>query len=162
MSRLDSFIRRLTAQRACLDHAVGRLNGRNGPVLELGLGNGRTYDHLREALGSDRIYVMDRRVAAHPGCIPPSSHMIIGEFQDTLPQVVDRFQQTIVLAHLDIGSGDKQESIKLAASISGAIVKLMAPGGVVLSDQPLVGDAFDILPLPDGVQEGRYFMYLAV
>ncbi|MGH6887075.1 MAG: class I SAM-dependent methyltransferase, partial [Geminicoccales bacterium] len=48
MSRLDSFIRRLEAQRACLDLAAARIADLPGPVLELGLGNGRTYDHLRE------------------------------------------------------------------------------------------------------------------
>ena len=54
MSRLDSFIRRLEAQRACLALAAGRIGGLPGPVLELGLGNGRTYDHLRELLPGAR------------------------------------------------------------------------------------------------------------
>src|SRR6202022_2543720 len=47
VSRLDSFIRRLKAQRACLDLAAGLVRGLDGEILELGLGNGRTYDHLR-------------------------------------------------------------------------------------------------------------------
>jgi hypothetical protein len=50
MSRLDSFIRRLEAQRACLGYAAAQIRAIAGPVLELGLGNGRTYDHLRELL----------------------------------------------------------------------------------------------------------------
>ena len=48
MSRLDSFIRRLEAQRACLNRAAELIRDIDGFVLELGLGNGRTYDHLRE------------------------------------------------------------------------------------------------------------------
>ena len=48
MSRLDSFIRRLEAQRACLNQAAALIVGLDGAVLELGLGNGRTYDHVRE------------------------------------------------------------------------------------------------------------------
>jgi len=52
VSRLDSFIRRLEAQRACLDHAAGLIGGLDGVVLELGLGNGRTYDHLRSLFPS--------------------------------------------------------------------------------------------------------------
>ena len=48
MSRLDSFIRRLEAQRACLNRAAELIGDLEGVVLELGLGNGRTYDHLRE------------------------------------------------------------------------------------------------------------------
>ena len=50
VSRLDSFIRRLQAQRACLEVAIARIADLPGPVLEFGLGNGRTYDHLRELL----------------------------------------------------------------------------------------------------------------
>ena len=47
LSRLDSFIRRLEAQRACLNATPAWIEGLAGPILELGLGNGRTYDHLR-------------------------------------------------------------------------------------------------------------------
>ena len=50
MSRLDSFIRRLEAQRSCLALAVERSRHVPGVVLELGLGNGRTFDHLREII----------------------------------------------------------------------------------------------------------------
>ena len=42
MTRLDEFIVRMQAQRACIDDAAARTAGRPGPVLELGLGNGRT------------------------------------------------------------------------------------------------------------------------
>ena len=49
MSRLDSFRRRLTAQIDGLNWAADNLPDM-GDVLELGLGNGRTYDHLREHL----------------------------------------------------------------------------------------------------------------
>ncbi|MGB1448128.1 MAG: class I SAM-dependent methyltransferase, partial [Arenicellales bacterium] len=48
MSRLDSMIRRLEAQRACLAAATESVRELPGAFLELGLGNGRTYDHLRE------------------------------------------------------------------------------------------------------------------
>ena len=84
MSRLDSFIRRLEAQRACLDHAAQLIGGLPGNVLEFGLGNGRTYDHLRSRFSGREIYVFDRQVAAHPDCIPPSDRLFIGEFLDTL------------------------------------------------------------------------------
>jgi hypothetical protein len=65
MSRLDSFIRRVQAQRACLDRAAELIADVPGPVLELGLGNGRTYDHLREQLPARRIFVFERLVQAH-------------------------------------------------------------------------------------------------
>lgn len=44
MRRLDSFIRRLQAQRIGLDRACSALGP--GLVLEIGLGNGRTCGHL--------------------------------------------------------------------------------------------------------------------
>ena len=64
VSRLDSFIRRLEAQRACLDHAADLIRGRDGAVLELGLGNGRTYDHLRELFGGRATKPMMRERSA--------------------------------------------------------------------------------------------------
>ena len=48
MSRLDSFIRRMQAQRDCLNAAAGLIADVPGVVFDLGLGNGRTFDHLRE------------------------------------------------------------------------------------------------------------------
>ena len=74
MSRLDSFIRRLKAQRACLTHAAQAIGNDEGTVLELGLGNGRTYDHLRECLPERDIFVFEREVRAHPDCIPDTDH----------------------------------------------------------------------------------------
>src|SRR5215211_6470077 len=98
MSRLDSFIRRLEAQRACLDHAVQLIAGMPGHALELGLGNGRTYDHLRSRLTGRDIYVFDRRVAAHPDCVPPADRLFLGDFLDTLPLAARRLGATSVLA----------------------------------------------------------------
>ena len=43
MTRLDSVIRRLQAQRSVIDWAAGEVASRRGLILELGLGNGRTY-----------------------------------------------------------------------------------------------------------------------
>jgi hypothetical protein len=85
MSRLDSAIRRLQAQRACLDHVCGLIADLPGPVLEVGLGNGRTYDHLRQSLPGRPIYAFDRQVAAHPDCVPAAPFLLLGDFRDTLP-----------------------------------------------------------------------------
>ncbi len=86
MSRLDSAIRRLEAQRAAIDHAAQLIKNVPGPVLELGLGNGRTYDHLRLRLPHRHIYAFDRQVAAHPDCIPAAPYLLLGDFNDTLKQ----------------------------------------------------------------------------
>ena len=89
MSRLDSAIRRLQAQRACLDHVCRLIAGPDspvaGPVLEVGLGNGRTYDHLRQSLPGRPIYAFDRQVAAHPDCVPEAPFLLLGDFRDSLP-----------------------------------------------------------------------------
>ena len=66
MSRLDSFIRRLEAQRIVLNWAVEQIAGQPGIILELGLGNGRTYDHLREKLPGRTIFAFDRAINANP------------------------------------------------------------------------------------------------
>jgi hypothetical protein len=159
MSRLDSFIRRLQAQRACLDLAVELTAGVNGPALELGLGNGRTYDHLREHLPGRDIYVFDRQVAAHPDCIPPDDRMLLGDFRDTVPAARQRIGQPAALIHADIGSGDKAATAALAADLSPWLEGLLAPGGVLVSDQPLHMPACAAVALPAGVAPGRYHIY---
>lgn len=80
MTRLDSAIRRLQAQRSCLDWAAAAVAARPGLVFEMGLGNGRTFDHL------------------------------------------------------------------------------LAPGGVLISDQPIGLPRSESLELPEEVPEGRYFI----
>jgi hypothetical protein len=161
VSRLDSFIRRLQAQRACLDHAVDLIRDLPGPVLELGLGNGRTYDHLRERLPSRGIYVCDRQVAAHPDSIPPARFLILGDVRETLPQAAARLGGTVALIHADLGSGDKAASERQAAELAPVIADLLRSGGVVVSDQALPASRLRSLDLPQGVKPGRYFLYRA-
>ena len=81
MSRLDVFIGRMKAQRACIDEVATKITRIAGPVLELGLGNGRTYDHLRISFPDREIFVFDREIAAHPDCIPPK-HLCRRKFLD--------------------------------------------------------------------------------
>ncbi len=163
MSRLDSFIRRLEAQRACLDHAAAAIAERPGPVFELGLGNGRTYDHLRSRLSDpqDRwpIFVFERKVAAHPDCIPPKDRLYLGEFQETLPRAAQDFLGQVVLVHADMGSGDAEANARLAAFVSQALRPALAPGALVLSDQALTMTDATTAPLPAAVPEGRYHLY---
>ena len=75
MSRLDSFIARMQAQRDCLNFLQPLVKREAGPILEVGLGNGRTYDHLRDLFPGRDIYVFERKVAAHPDCIPPDDRL---------------------------------------------------------------------------------------
>ena len=161
MSRLDSVIRRLEAQRACLDYAVTLVRGVPGAVFELGLGNGRTYDHLRGLCPEREIMVFDRQVAAHPDCIPDPAHLVLGDIRETLPAAADRFAGRVALAHCDVGTGDAAANAALAAILSRALPALMATGGVLVADQEMTPDGATPLALPDGVRPGRYFMYRA-
>ena len=163
MSRLDSFIRRLEAQRACLDHAAELIAGLDGVVLELGLGNGRTYDHLRERFqGGDSpwrdIYVCERRVAAHPDCIPPADRLLLGNMFDTLP-AASHLVGRVALAHFDAGTGDAAGNRALAAGLRPLILPLLCSGGVLATQQEMVGPELEALPLPGGVPAGRYHLY---
>lgn len=158
MSRLDSVIARLMAQRACLDHACEAIASLPGPVLELGLGNGRTYDHLRSRLPDRRIFVFERQINAHPDCIPPDEDLFRGDFLEHLPRAMGRLGMPAALVHADVGTGDKQASVALAKSISGPVVDLMAPGAFLLSDQPFSDGRLETVSLPDGVPPGRYHL----
>lgn len=161
MSRLDSFIRRLEAQRACLDLAAAQIAGRSGVIFELGLGNGRTYDHLRGLLPGRAIYVFERKVAAHPDCIPPADHLFEGDIDRTLPAAVARFAGQVCLVHSDIGSGDEAMNAEIAAFLSRTLPPALAPGALVLSDQRLTLPGTEPLPLPEGVKPGRYYLLRA-
>ena len=159
MSRLDSFIRRLEAQRACLGRGAELIRDLDGAVLELGLGNGRTYDHLRELFPGRDIFVCERRVAAHPDCVPPAERLILGDMRETLVAARARLGGRVALAHLDVGAGDAVANGALAAELAPNIVALLRTGGILVSDPPLARPELDVLPLPAGVAPGRYHLY---
>jgi hypothetical protein len=158
VSRLDSFIRRLEAQRACLNRAAALIEGLDGAVLELGLGNGRTYDHLRELFPDRDIFVCERRVAAHPDCIPPADRLLLGDMFDTLPAARAQLGDRVALAHFDAGTGDAAGNLRLAAGLRPLILPLLRVGAVFATQQVMDGPGLQTLSLPDGVAEGRYHL----
>lgn len=159
MTRLDSAIRRLTAQRDLLNWACGVI-APTGLILELGLGNGRTYDHLRARLPGRTIYAFERAPAAHPDSTPPPGFLIVGDLFETLPAFIERMGAGVAaLVHIDIGSGDEEANRTLAERLSPLLAQLPQPGGLILADR-----AFDLPACADisrnaGVPEGRYFVY---
>ena len=162
MSRLDSFIRRLEAQRACLDFAARLVRGVEGDVLELGLGNGRTYDHLRQLFPDRKIYVCERRLAAHPDCVPPAEYLLLGDMRDTLRTAREPLGGQIALAHLDPGTGDLAVSRALAVELTPLIVPLLRCGGVLVSEPALASDRLSPMEPPDNVAPERYNIYRCV
>jgi hypothetical protein len=159
MSRLDSGIRRLQAQRACIERAAELIRELPGFVFEFGLGNGRTFDHLRERLAGREIFVFERAVVAHPDCSPGEDHLILGDLRETLPALPPRFRDSVALLHMDIGSGERAESERLAAELAPHIAPVMRAGALIASDMPLPFGGWIAQPLPAGIGEGRYHFY---
>ena len=159
MTRLDEFIVRMQAQRACIDTAAALTAGRSGPVLEVGLGNGRTYDHLRSRFGQRAIFVFDREVAAHPDCIPEPAFLRLGDFRVSLPMYLAEEQASAVFIHADVGSANRLKSTQLAADLAPTWLQILAPGGFLACDQPIALEGLQRLPLPAGMVADNYHFY---
>jgi hypothetical protein len=159
LTRLDKLLFRLEAQRACLGWAIGEIAGRPGIVFELGLGHGRTYDHLRRHLRDRDIYVFDREVDCIADCTPPDDRLVLGDIADTLASAAQRFRGKVVLAHADMGTYDAAENLVRGAVLSRLLPAVLEQGAIVLSDLPLQLDGATPLPLPAGARQGQYFIY---
>lgn len=158
MSRLDSMLRRLAAQRDGLNWIADQIQNIPGDVVDFGLGNGRTYDHLREILPDRRIWVIDRVLQCHPSCIPPEQDFLQGEAEPMLQRLAQQGTK-IALAHYDFGSGIKEDDVAESARLSPLIAKVMTKGGYIVSGQPLKG--FDEIKGPDTIAPDRYLFYRA-
>jgi trans-aconitate methyltransferase len=157
MSRLDSVIRRLTAQRDILNHLAADLPlPATGAILEVGLGNGRTYHHLRELFPDRRIVAFDRSLAAHATSIPADQDLVLGEIADTAPAFVG---QDAALVHADIGTGYPEKDAQTLTWLPGLVAALLAPHGFAMCGLPLDFPGLTPLPLPPGVERDRYFLY---
>jgi len=159
VSRLDVFIDRMVSQRACLDWAISRTADLNGPVFELGLGNGRTYHHLCEKVEGREIFVFERQIASNPASTPPEHMTFLGDVTEMLPMALNRFGPTASLIHADLGGHNLEKNDILARKISPVIEPNLAPGGLMLSSDRMYFDALEELPLPDGAVNGRMFIY---
>jgi hypothetical protein len=159
MSRLDSFIARMEAQRDCLNFLADKVGALKGPILEVGLGNGRTYDHLRTLFPGRDIYVFERKVAAHPDCIPPDDRLFLGDADKTIPQAATRLGATAALIHTDLGTGDHAANMAMGVWLGPALDALAGSGGYILANQPLDVARWQRLPEPPGVPKDRYFLY---
>lgn len=160
MSRLDAVIARLKAQRSCLNAAVDLLGDTPGHVLELGLGNGRTYDHLRKLFPNRNIFVFDKEVASHPDCRPPGDRLFLGAMADTLVAAAAKLGPDAALIHADIGYGDAEATERNVAAIGPLLPNLLRQGGFVYCDQCLdrISELKTVV-MPSDVRAGRYFGY---
>ena len=159
MSRLDSFIARMQAQRDCLNFLKPAIDRLHGPIFEVGLGNGRTYDHLRELFPGREIYVFERTVAAHPDCIPPDDRLFLGEARESIARAANQLGAVAALIHTDLGTGDHAANTAMGRWLGPALDTLAAPGCLVLANQPLDVARWQRQPEPPGVPKDRYFLY---
>ncbi len=159
MSRLDSMIGRLTAQHLCLGHAFELIKPVSGVVFELGLGNGRTFSHLREHLPDREIYVFDRAIGSHPDSRPDAAHTYLGQIEDTLPVALQRFSGQIALVHADVGDGTTAHGRHMVQVLEKALPPHMARGTVFACDQEIVPPGAEMIDIPGLDNKKRYFMF---
>ncbi len=157
MSRLDSFIRRLSAQRDILNHVHGDLDlPAEGPIMEIGLGNGRTFNHLRELFPDRRIVAFDRAMGAHASSVPEEGNLVLGEIDQTAKDWVGI---GAALVHADIGTGYDEKDAVTLTWLPQIVSGMLAKGGIAISGLPLNEPGLDPLSVPDTVPKDRYFLY---
>ncbi|WP_312808099.1 class I SAM-dependent methyltransferase [Agrobacterium cavarae] len=157
MSRLDSFIRRLSAQRDILNHVHGDLDlPAEGPIMEIGLGNGRTFNHLRELFPDRRIVAFDRAMGAHASSVPEEGNLVLGEIDQTAKEWVGI---GAALVHADIGTGYDEKDAVTLTWLPQIVSGMLARGGIAISGLPLTEPSLDPLSVPDTVPTDRYFLY---
>ena len=161
MSRLDSFIRRMTAQKLLLERAAELIADVPGPVIELGLGAGRTYDHLRMLLPDREVFAFDTVLQAAVGALPDADHMIVGDIRETLRFARLRIHEPAALVHNDLGSGDAVYNAATSAWLSPLVAGIIAPRGIVVTSFPLALPGASALALPPGIKPGRYHIFQA-
>jgi S-adenosyl-L-methionine methyltransferase len=75
-----------------------------------------------------------------------------------LPGALVQVGAKAALAHCDIGTGVAADNHALAAFLGPTLAAMMTPGGIVVSDQKLTVPGWTAVPLPPGVEEGRYYV----
>ncbi len=163
MSRLDSFIARMQAQRTLLDAAAADLKAAGetlpGPAFELGLGNGRTYDHMREVFAGRRIIAFDRQLVANPKSTPPPDDLILGDIAETAPAFARQNGAIGAMLHADLGNGVAADDLTLQRWLPDVATALLRSGAIVLTSTRLDHPDLRQQPLPQNIQVGRYYIY---
>lgn len=163
MSRLDNFIARMQAQRLLLDDECARLNRLGadfaGPVIELGLGNGRTFDHLRQQLVGRRIVVFERDPRPNERSRPPAADLIVGEIADAAARFVDGHGSIATLVHADLGDGTEVYNEELRGWLPAVCAGLLRSGGRVVTSTELRHQSLQPIAIAAEAARGGYFTY---
>ena len=159
MSRLEDLANRLLTQRAALNRAVELIEPMEGIVVELGLGKGRSFDHLRERLPGREIYVFDRELSCEPEYAPPDEFRVFGEITRTLPAFCRQFAGQAVLVHSDLGTRHRERDMPLVEFVAENLDSLLKQGAVVASDRPMENAPWIRLPELREMECFPYYMY---
>ena len=164
MSYLDNFISRMMAQRTCIDLSRDLIRNVEGPILEFGLGHGRTYDHILQTFPERDVYVFEMVVSPNVFVRPPEALLFEGDIHHTLKTAATRLPRKAAMAHSDLGLKDRDGAVPIVASIIEYLPSLIAPGGLYISNTDIslvhghLPKAFKELDIPE-VPKGRYFIY---
>ena len=159
MSRLEDLTHRFLTQQAALNRAVELIEPMEGIVVELGLGKGRSFDHLRERLPGREIYVFDYELSCEPECAPPREFLVFGEITRTLPAFCRQFAGQAVLVHADIGTRQRAQDMALFKVVADSLDNLLKQGAVVVSDRPMDKAPWNRLPELREMEHFPYYMY---
>ena len=159
MSRLEDLTHRFLAQQAALNRAVELVEGLDGVVVELGLGKGRTFDHLRERLPGRDIYAFDRGLFCEAELAPPPAFRVFGDLAETLPDFCRRFAGRAALVHSDIGTRYREADMPLVDFVADHLSVLTRKGGVIATDRPMDGKEWVALPWAGETPRFPYYLY---
>ena len=159
MSRLEDLTHRFLTQQAVLNRALEMIDGLDGIIVELGLGKGRSYDHLKERLPTRDIYVFDHELSCEREFAPPPEFWVFGEITQTLPEFCKRFSGQAAFVHSDIGTRHRAADLPLAEFVAGHLGTLLRTDAVVASDRPMDVAGWKALPALREMEHFPYYMY---
>jgi hypothetical protein len=156
-SRLDGFIDRMKAQRDCLDAAGAALSLMPGDAVELGVGAGRTLDHILGRCPGASVHLFDWKIGRVTAPVVPH----VGDIRETLPAHAAANRGRAKLVHSDVVGGPEADP-RLMLDLADQIVRLLASGGFLVSNTETLHGELRPLALPKGIRKRKYFMYVKV
>ena len=146
-----------------LDWAMQESKPRNGLILEFGLGNGRTYDHLRQNLPGREIYVFERKLARQT-LLPDDTHLILGDIRESLPPFSAQHRGSAISSTVTSAAAmptpmPRSQLFSLPIFCSFLRRAVWSWRTRKIWPQAVDHASPKTLPPPAGVMPGRYFIY---
>lgn len=152
----------MQAQRACIELAASLVSELDGPVLELGLGQGRTFDHLQETFPNRKVYLIDDMMKPADGIRLDPSLAIKGDVLDLLAHFARDHGPAFTVVHSDLGGSrwdDLTPDIPVIKCLSKWLPQITLPGAAIISNLPIESNLLIENDLPIGIRKGKIFFY---